>query len=55
MGIILSVLIYFFGTTVQISAIDKLYQIVIGRLMNGFAVGIMSGMWARNNGSMLHD
>lgn len=42
LGIIIGVLIYFAGTAVQISAIDKWYQIVIGRLMAGSSIGIMS-------------
>lgn len=46
LGIMLGVLIYYAGTAVQISAMDKWYQIVIGRLMTGCSIGIMSGMLA---------
>ncbi|KAF8429595.1 general substrate transporter [Tirmania nivea] len=42
LGIMLGVLIYFAGTTIQICAINKWYQIVIGRLMAGSSIGIMS-------------
>jgi len=48
LGIMLGVLIYSAGTAVQISAIDKWYQIVIGRLMTGSSIGIMSGTYGES-------
>ena len=50
LGIIIGVLIYFVGTAVQISAVDKWYQIVIGRLLTGSSIGIMSGTFGQSTG-----